>query len=148
MQGAAIPFPYGGKQRQIQVDLDASALQSKGLSPIDVVNAINAQNLILPAGTAKIGTREYDVDMNCSPQDGRGAERPSDQAPCRRNTIYIRDVAHVRDGFAPQTNIVRHDGVRAALLTIQKTGNASTLDIVGRVKALLPQHRRGPAAGR
>ena len=137
VQGASIPFPFGGKQRQIQVDIDAAALQSKGMSPFDVVNAVNAQNLILPAGTAKIGTREYDVDMNYSPK----TVAEMNDSPIRTlqgNTVYMRDVAHVRDGFAPQTNIVRHDGVRAALMSIQKTGSASTLDIVGRVRALLP----------
>jgi multidrug efflux pump subunit AcrB len=142
VQGAGIPFPYGGKQRQVQVDIDAAALQSKGLAPLDVVNAVTAQNLILPAGTAKIGTREYDVDMNYSPK----TVAEMNDFPIRTlqgNTVYMRDVAHVRDGFAPQTNIVRHDGVRAALMTIQKTGNASTLDIVDRVRALLPSVAAG-----
>jgi multidrug efflux pump subunit AcrB len=137
VQGASIPFPFGGKQRQVMVDIDSRALQSKGLSPLDVVNAVNAQNLILPAGSAKIGTREYDVDMNGSPK----TVAEMNDFPIRTlqdNTVYVRDVAHVRDGFTPQTNIVRHDGERAALMTIQKTGNASTLDIVARVRELLP----------
>src|ERR1700752_2147907 len=136
--GAAIPYPYGGKQRQVQVDLKTGALQSKGLSPLDVVNAVSAQNLILPAGTTKIGPLEYDVDMNGSPQ----SVAELNNLPIKNvgsNTIYIRDVAHVRDGFPPQTNIARVNGQRAVLLTIQKSGNASTLDIVSGIKALLPQ---------
>ena len=136
--GAAIPFPYGGKQRQVQVDLDTNALQAKGLSPMDVVNAISAQNLILPSGTSKIGQFEYDVDLNGSPQ----TVAEFNDLPVKRvgsTTIYIRDVGFVRDGFPPQTNIVRVNGQRASLLTIQKTGNASTLDIIAGIKALLPR---------
>jgi CzcA family heavy metal efflux pump len=136
--GAAIPFPYGGKQRQVQVDLDTNALQSKGLSPIDVVNAISAQNLILPSGTSKIGQFEYDVDLNGSPQ----TVAELNDLPVKRvgnTTIYIRDVAFVRDGFPPQTNIVRVNGQRASLVTIQKTGNASTLDIISGIKGMLPR---------
>jgi len=136
--GAAIPYPYGGKQRQVQVDLDTNALQAKGLSPIDVVNAISAQNLILPSGTSKIGQFEYDVDLNGSPQ----TVAELNDLPVKRagnTTIYIRDVAFVRDGFPPQTNIVRVNGQRASLLTIQKTGNASTLDIISGIKGMLPR---------
>jgi multidrug efflux pump subunit AcrB len=136
--GAAIPYPYGGKQRQVQVDLNTNALQSKGLSPLDVVNAVSAQNLILPAGTTKIGPLEYDVDMNASPQ----SVAELNNLPIKNvgsNTIYIRDVAHVRDGFPPQTNIARVNGQRAVLLTVQKAGNASTLDIISGIKRLLPQ---------
>src|ERR1700693_3193439 len=136
--GAAIPYPYGGKQRQVQVDLDTNALQAKGLSPNDVVNAISAQNLILPAGTSKIGQFEYDVDLNGSPR----TVAELNDLPIKRvgsTTIYIRDVAYVRDGFPPQTNIVRVDGQRASLLTIQKTGTASTLDIISGIKGLLPR---------
>ena len=136
--GAAIPYPYGGKQRQVQVDLDTNALQSKGLSPMDVVNAISAQNLILPSGTSKIGQFEYDVDLNGSPQ----TVAELNDLPIRKvgnTTVYIRDVAFVRDGFPPQTNIVRVNGQRASLLTIQKTGNASTLDIISGIKAMLPR---------
>jgi len=135
--GAAIPYPYGGKQRQVQVDLDTTALQSKGLSPNDVVNAINLQNLILPAGTAKIGTFEYEVDMNGAPQ----TVPELNDLPIKTvgtSTIYIHDVANVRDGFPPQTNIVRVNGQRSALMTILKSGDASTLDIISSVKALLP----------
>ncbi|HEX3354276.1 MAG: efflux RND transporter permease subunit [Terriglobales bacterium] len=136
--GVAIPYPYGGKQRQVQVDLDTNALQAKGLSPMDVVNAISAQNLILPSGTSKIGQFEYDVDLNGSPQ----TVAELNDLPIKRvgnTTIYVRDVAFVRDGFPPQTNIVRVDGQRASLLTIQKTGAASTLDIISGIKGMLPR---------
>jgi multidrug efflux pump subunit AcrB len=128
VQGAATPYPYGGKIRQVQVDLDLPRLQAKGLSPIDVVNAINAQNLTLPTGTAKIGSLEYSVEMNGTP----GTIAELNDLPVKTAngaTIYIRDVAHVRDGFSPQTNIVRQDGNRGALMTISKIGKASTLDI-------------------
>ena len=135
--GAAIPYPYGGKQRSIMVDLDTQALQSKGLSPADVVNAINAQNLILPSGTSKIGMYEYDVAMNGSPR----TVAELNDLPIKTvngTTIYIRDVAHVRDGFPPQTNIVRVNGQRSVLLTILKTGDNSTLDIISQIKTLMP----------
>jgi multidrug efflux pump subunit AcrB len=135
--GAAVPYPYGGKQRQVQVDLNTNALQSRGLSPLDVVNAISAQNLILPTGTAKIGAFEYNVDMNGSPVTISGLN----DLPIKTvgtSTIYIHDVAFVRDGFPPQTNIVRVDGRRSTLMTIQKIGNASTLDIIAAIKQLLP----------
>jgi multidrug efflux pump subunit AcrB len=137
VEGAAIPWPYGGKQRQVQVDLDTAAMQAKGLSPVDVVNALNVQNLILPSGTSKIGTYEYDVETNGSPL----TTAELNDLPIKTSgstVIYIRDVAHVRDGFPPQTNIVRVDGQRAALLTAMKTGNASTLDIISKIKAELP----------
>jgi CzcA family heavy metal efflux pump len=135
--GTAIPYPYGGKQRQVQVDLNTAALQANGLSPLDVVNAISVQNLILPAGTAKIGTFEYNVNMNGSPTS---IEELND-LPIKTigtSTIYIHDVAFVRDGFPPQTNIVRVDGRRSTLMTIQKIGNASTLNIITGIKQLLP----------
>src|SRR5258705_11244636 len=135
--GTAVPYPYGGKQRQVQVDLNTAALQSKGLSPLDVVNAISAQNLILPSGTAKIGKFEYNVDMNGSPTTITGLNNLPIKA-VGGTTIYIRDVANVRDGFPPQTNIVRVDGRRSTLMTIQKIGNASTLDIITAIKKLLP----------
>src|SRR5271169_4451375 len=139
VQGAAVPYPYGGKQRQVQVDLNTQALQAKGLSPLDVVNAITAQNLILPTGTSKIGSREYDVDIpNAAPQTVADLNR----IPIKTiggTTIYIKDVAWVRDGSPPQTNIVRVNGQRSVLLTIQKAGNASTLNIIAGIKALLPQ---------
>src|SRR6201984_1021484 len=136
--GAAIPYPYGGKQRQVQVDLNTQALQAKGLSPLDVVNAIAAQNLILPTGTSKIGLKEYDVDIaNAAPQTIAQLNR----IPVKtigNTTIYIGDVAWVRDGFPPQTNIVRVNGQRSSLLTVQKNGNTSTLSIIAGIKALLP----------
>jgi multidrug efflux pump subunit AcrB len=137
--GASVPYPYGGKQRQVQVDLNTTALQSKGLSALDVVNAISVQNLILPTGTSKIGSREYDVSIpNAAPQTIADLNR----IPIKTiggTTIYIKDVAWVRDGFPPQTNIVRVDGQRSVLLTIQKAGNASTLNVIAGIKALLPQ---------
>ena len=138
VQGAAIPYPYGGKMRQVQVDIDDAALQAKGLSPSDVVNAFNAESLIVPAGTAKIGGLEYQVETNSSPST---IAQLNDLPVKTVNgaTIYVHDVAHVRDGFPPQTNIVRVDGQRAALLTILKSGNASTLDIIARVREQLPQ---------
>jgi len=135
--GVAIPYPYGGKQRQVQVDLDFSALQAKGLSPLDVVNALGAQNLILPAGTSKIGPFEYNVELNGSPQTvAELNDLPIKSA--NGATIYIRDVAHVRDGFPPQTNIVRVNGQRASLLTVLKAGSYSTLDIISGIKNMLP----------
>ncbi|HKR83203.1 MAG TPA: efflux RND transporter permease subunit [Terriglobales bacterium] len=137
VQGVAMPFPYGGKQRQIQVDLDTRALQAKGLTPIDVVNAFSVQNLILPSGTAKIGSLEYQIELNASPR----TIAELNNFPIKTvngATIYVRDVAHVRDGFAPQTNIVRQDGSRGVLLTVMKNGGASTLDIVKEVREMLP----------
>ncbi len=137
--GASVPYPYGGKQRQVQVDLNPAALQSKGLSALDVVNAISVQNLILPTGTSKIGSREYDVSIpNAAPQTIEDLNR----IPIKTigsTTIYIEDVAWVRDGFPPQTNIVKVNGQRSVLLTIQKAGDASTLNVISGVKALLPQ---------
>jgi multidrug efflux pump subunit AcrB len=127
--GAGIPYPYGGKQRQVQVDLNLPALQAKGLSPADVVNAISAQNLILPSGTIKIGQFEYQLETNSAPDSIQALN----DMPIRQVNgamVYIHDVAHVRNGFPPQTNIVRVDGQRAALLSIIKTGNTSTLSIV------------------
>jgi multidrug efflux pump subunit AcrB len=138
VQGAAIPYPYGGKMRQIQVDIDDAALQAKGLSPSDVVNAFGVQNLILPGGTAKIGGLEYQVETNSSAT----TIQDLDDLPIKTvngATIYVHDVAHVRDGFPPQTNIVRVDGQRATLVTILKSGNASTLDIIRRVREQLPR---------
>src|SRR6266704_1328289 len=136
--GASIPFPYGGKQRQVMVDLDQGLLQSKGLAPADVVNALGQQNIVLPSGTAKIGEFEYDVAMNASPR----TVAELNDLPVKvvgNSTIYLRDVAHVRDGFAPQTNVVRRDGSRGTLVTILKTGTASTLDVVAGIRALLPR---------
>ncbi len=136
VRGAAIPYPYGGKQRQVQVDLNLQQLQAKGLSPQDVVNTITAQNLILPSGTIKVGTYEYQVGTNSAPTTIDGLN----DLPIRQVNgamVYIRDVAHVRDGFPPQTNIVRVDGQRASLLTIQKNGDASTLQIIKGIYAKL-----------
>ncbi len=138
IQGAAIPLPYGGKPRQIMVDLDIQALQAKGLSPNDVNNSIGLQNLVLPSGTTKIGSREYNVFLNGSPD----AVEMLNNMPIKTVNgamVYIRDVAHVRDGFAVQTNIVRNNGVRSALLTVLKSGDASTLSVVDRVKKTLPK---------
>jgi multidrug efflux pump subunit AcrB len=135
--GAAVPLPYGGKVRQIMVDIDSSRLQSKGLSPLDIVNAVNSQNVIVPSGTAKIGRTEYNVDLNATPE----TVQQLNNLPVKTvngGTIFIKDVAHVRDGFAVQQNIVRQDGQRGVLLTIEKAGNASTLAIVAGIRAALP----------
>lgn len=140
VQGAALPFPYGGKQRFISVDLDSAALQSKGLSPNDIVNAVAAQNLILPTGTVKLGTLEYNVELNGSPLTIDGL---NDMPVKTVNgaTIYMKDVAHIRDGFSPQTNIVRANGQRGVLMSTYKTGSASTLDIVSQVKSVLTNYQ-------
>ncbi len=138
VQGAALPVPYGGKPRQIMVDLDPAALYAKGLSPADISNALNAQNLILPAGTAKMGDREYNVRLNSSP-DVVSALNDLPVRQANGAIVYMRDVAQVHDGFAVQTNIVRRDGERSALLTVLKSGGASTLDIVSRVRGFLPR---------
>jgi CzcA family heavy metal efflux pump len=135
--GAAIPYPYGGKQRQVQVDLDAQALRSKGLSGSDVVAAIAAQNLIIPAGTQKIGDLEYYINLNASPEKVEEMNDLPIAAP-NGNVVFVRDVAHVRDGSPPQTNIARMEGRRAALMTILKIGKASTLDVINAIKAKLP----------
>lgn len=137
VQGAAVPFPYGGKTRQIQVDLDTHKLQAHGVLPAEVQNAVNNQNLILPSGTEKIGPYEYNIKLNASP----GTVEELNELPVKLvngSLLKIRDLGHVRDGFSPQTSVVRADGLRSVLMTIQKTGNASTLDIIRRVKALLP----------
>jgi CzcA family heavy metal efflux pump len=136
--GAATPFPYGGKVRQVQVDLDLPQLQAYRLQPSDIVNAVNVQNVILPSGTIKMGSIEYNVEMNGTPQ----TIAELNDLPVKTtngSTLYLRDVAHVRDGFAPQTNIVRQDGNRGALMSIYKNGNASTLDIVKGVKNIVAQ---------
>ena len=136
--GAAVPYPYGGKQTQVMIDLNPALLQSKGLSATDVVNAVNLQNLVLPSGTAKIGQFEYYVNINGAP---RTVEQLND-LPIKQvgsSTIYLRDVAHVRNGFAPQTNIVRHDGLRGVLVTVLKAGSASTLDVVNGIRTILPR---------
>ncbi|HWO29343.1 MAG TPA: efflux RND transporter permease subunit, partial [Candidatus Acidoferrum sp.] len=136
--GAATPYPYGGKVRQIQVDLDLPKLQSYGLQPNDIVNAVNAQNLILPSGTVKLGSLEYNVELNGTPQTiPELNDLPVKTA--NGSTLYMRDVAHIRDGFSPQTNIVRQDGNRGALMSIYKNGNASTLQIVAGIKNIVQQ---------
>src|SRR5580658_773830 len=136
--GAAVPYPYGGKTRQVMVNINPNRLQAKGLSPSDVLTALGNEQLILPGGTAKIGQFEYDVDLNA---DLKKVSEFND-LPIKRvgNTIiYLRDVATVSDGFAPQTNIVRQDGKRGALVTVLKAGDASTLDVVKGVRQLLPR---------
>src|SRR5262249_34820375 len=138
VEGAAIPYPYGGNSRLVSVGLTTAALQAKHLSAVDVVNAIAAQNLILPSGTAKLGTLEHQVALNASPQ----TIAELNDLPIKSENgaiIYIRDVAHVRDGFSPQTNVVRPEGVRGTLLSIMKNGGASTIDVVKDVRAMLPQ---------
>jgi multidrug efflux pump subunit AcrB len=136
--GASIPYPYGGKVRVVAVDLDLTALKAKGLAPMEVVNALNAQNLILPSGTAKIGSTEYDVALNSSPVV---LEELNDLPIKTVNGAVIRvgDVALVHDGFQPQQNIVRMDGVRGVLLTVLKSGTTSTLNVVRGVKAAMPR---------
>ncbi|HEY6412040.1 MAG TPA: efflux RND transporter permease subunit [Edaphobacter sp.] len=138
VEGAAIPYSYGGKQRQVQVDLNTQALQAKGLAPSDVTTAIGNQNLILPSGTTKMGQFEYNVEINGSPANADELNNvPIKMA--NGATIFVRDVAHVRDGFPPQTNIVRSDGQRGSLMTVLKNGNTSTLDIVKGIRGMLPQ---------
>jgi len=138
VQGAATPYPYGGKIRQVQVDLDPVKLQTYGLAPADIVNAISAQNLILPAGTAKIGPTEYSVEMNGDPAT-IAALNDLPVKTINSSTLYLRDVAHVRDGFSPQTNIVKQDGVRGVLMSMYKVGGTSTLAVVDAIKALVPK---------
>jgi multidrug efflux pump subunit AcrB len=140
VQGASFPLPYGGRPRQISVDLDPQALYAKGLSPMDIVNALNNQNLIVPAGMARIGSHEYSVRLNSEPE----VVEAFNNLPVKQSagaTIYLRDVGHVRDGYAIQTNIVRHNGSRGSLLTVLKSGGSSTLDIVDRIKKVLPRVR-------
>jgi len=136
--GAAIPYPFGGKSRQVQIDLDPAALQARGLAAQDVANALAAQNLIVPVGTQKIGTFEYTLQLNNAPsaieQLGELPVKVANGA-----TIYIRDVAHVRDGNAPQTNVVHVDGSRSVLLSVLKNGATSTLAIVSGIKAKLAE---------
>ncbi|HQR49922.1 MAG TPA: efflux RND transporter permease subunit, partial [Steroidobacteraceae bacterium] len=140
VQGAAVPWPYGGKQRQVQIDLDLAALQSRGLSAVDVANALAAQNVILPVGTQKIGSIEYPILLNNAPDliDEIG------DLPIKvvnGSTIYIRDVAHVHDGNSPQTNIVHVDGDRSVLMSVLKNGTTSTLAIVDGILKKLEEIR-------
>jgi multidrug efflux pump subunit AcrB len=137
IKGARLALPYGGKPRQIQVDLNPAAMMAKGITANDVNNAISNQNLSLPTGTAKVGATDYIVGLNMNPST---IEALND-VPIKQvngNWIYVRDVAQVRDGFGVQTNVVRSDGRRGALLTVLKTGQASTLDVVASVKDILP----------
>ena len=138
VSGAVLPNVYGGKQRSIMVNLDPKALQAKGLSPSDVLNAMEQQNVVEPGGTAKIGSAEYDIRLNSSPSTIQGlANMPIRQV--NGAMVYVRDVATVADGFIPQTNIVRQDGHRGVLLSILKSGSASTLSVVEGVLGLLPR---------
>jgi CzcA family heavy metal efflux pump len=146
VEGAAVPSPYGGKNRQISVDLDMQALRSKGLTPQNVTDAILNQNLILPAGTEKIGRFEYNVLLNASP-DALDELNDLPIKSVNGATILLRDVAHVRDGFSPQQNMVRVNGQHSVLTTIQKNGSASTLDIIAHVKELLPRIEAGAPPG-
>ena len=140
--GAAIPYPYGGKMRVVSVDLDNKALLAKGLTPTDIVNAVNAQNLALPSATAKLGATEFNVAMNGSPDTIAGLNNIPVVAQ-NGSTTYLSEVARVRDGFSPQTNIVRQDGQRGALLSVLKNGGSSTLDIVNTLKGMLPAVAQG-----
>jgi len=142
IEGASIPYPYGGKQRQVSVDLDPQALLARGVSGAEVVNAISSQNLILPQGTIKLGQREYDVMLNSSPPQVSELNNVPIKV-VNGTTVYIRDVAHVHDGFQFQTNIVHVNSHRSALLTVSKTGKASTLDIVSQVRKELPRIQAG-----
>src|SRR5580693_2446818 len=138
--GASIPYPFGGKQRQVQVDLDPQSLRANALSADDVVAAIGAQNLIVPAGTEKIGQLEYFIKLNASPTQIEDLNNVPVRA--HNGTVtYVRDVAHVRDGYSPQTNMVRLDGRRAVLMSVLKTGKASTIDIINSINQKLPQIR-------
>ncbi|HYK63188.1 MAG TPA: efflux RND transporter permease subunit [Bryobacteraceae bacterium] len=136
IQGASVPPPYGGKQRQIMVDIDPRQLYARGLSAADISNALNAQSVILPAGSAKIGSREFRVEMNNTPQIVEAFNRLPIKT-VNGGTIYMNDVAQVRDGYLVQTNIVRHNGERGALLTALKNGGVSTIEIVRRIKEAL-----------
>src|SRR6201988_2507595 len=146
VNGAALPSPYGGKVLQAQVDLDQEAMQSHNVSADDLVNAISAQNLVLPAGTQKIGKFEWNVDLNASP----ALLDHINDLPVKKvdgTVIHVRDVAYAHDGSPPQTNIVRVNGARAVLMSILNAGSASTLDIIAGIKARLPRIEAGLPAG-
>ncbi|HUN48671.1 MAG TPA: efflux RND transporter permease subunit, partial [Stellaceae bacterium] len=146
IHGVTLPTPAGGKYRQIMIDLDPSKLLAKGLTPLDVVNAVNAQNLTLPAGTAKIGNTQYTVRTNATPN----SIDDLNNIPVKFSngaTVFLRDVAYVRDGSAVQQNVVRAEGKRSVLLSIIKNGDASTLDVVNRVKAALQVARAAAPKG-
>ncbi|HEY9715345.1 MAG TPA: efflux RND transporter permease subunit, partial [Chroococcales cyanobacterium] len=146
VQGTTLPAPYGGTVRQIMVDIDPLALQAKGLSANDVNNAVNAQNLAAPSGKAKIGETDYRVIMNNTPQ----VIDSINDIPVKMvngKVVFIRDIAHVRDGYAVQQNVVRSDGARSVLVTILKNVNVSTLDIVRHIKELVPTLQAAAPAG-
>ncbi|HZU83431.1 MAG TPA: efflux RND transporter permease subunit, partial [Polyangiaceae bacterium] len=137
VRGAQLPLPYGGLYREVVVDLDPQKLFAWGLSPADVSAALGKQNLIIPTGTAKIGLQEYPILINASPATVAEFNR----LPVRTvgsTTVYLQDVAHVRDGYAPQTNVVVIDGAKGALLPVLKAQGASTLDVVSQTRAALP----------
>jgi CzcA family heavy metal efflux pump len=136
--GSVVPLPYGGKQRQITINMDQAAMQSKGIAPGDLLNAVAQQNVVMPSGTIKIGQSEYDVRTNGAP----GTVEELANIPLKQvngTTIYLRDVASVSDGFQVQTNVVRQDGRRGVLISVLKNGNSSTLDVVSGIRKLLPR---------
>jgi len=136
--GAVVPSPYGGKQRQVSINMDQTEMQSKGIAPVDVLTALGQQSVVTPSGTIKIGQAEYDVRTNGSPRTIEAlANIPIKQV--NGTTIYLRDVASVSDGYQVQTNIVRQDGRRGVLVSILKSGNASTLDVVKGIRSILPR---------
>ena len=138
VHGIVLPNPYGGKQVAVMVNLNPNLMQSKGIAPQDILNALAQQNLVLPSGTAKIGGTEYDVHLNGAPR----TVAELNNLPVRQvgnSTIYLRDVATVSNGFSVQTNIVREDGRRGVLMNVLKAGNASTLDVVKGVLDSLPR---------
>jgi multidrug efflux pump subunit AcrB len=138
VKGAQLPLPIGGKQREIVVDLDPQKLFAWNLSPSDISNAVNAQNLVLPSGTVKIGLQEYPILVNASPAAALGFN----DLPIKTvngTPVYLRDVAHVRDGYAPQTSLVVTDGVKGGLLPVLKAQGASTLDVVAGVRETVPR---------
>ena len=140
--GAVLPNVYGGKQRSIMVYLNPKLMQAKGLSPSDILNALNAQNVVEPGGTAKIGSTEYDIRLNSTPTTVQGlANLPIKEV--NGAMVYVKDVASVADGFIPQTNIVRQDGHRGVLVSVLKSGSASTLSVVQGVLAMLPRIASG-----
>ena len=146
IQGAAVPSPFGGKYRQVMIDINPELLFSRGLSPVDVSNALGNQNLILPAGEAKIGDKDYQVKVNSSPRVLSEMNRMPIKV-VNGATVYLGDVAQVRDGYAVQTSIVRTNGSRGALITILRNGKASTLAVVNNIKAALPRIEAGLPPG-
>jgi len=137
IQGVQMPYPYGGKQRLIMIDIDPQRLFAWGLSPRDVTNAVSQQNIVVPTGTVKIGASEYPIVLNASP-DLLAQIETLPVKVVRNTTVYVRDVAHVRDGYSPQTNIVHVEGRRSVLMSILKQSGSSTLEIVRRIRDTLP----------